>query len=240
MTGEKHSILIIDDEQAICDLLLDELGEWGYECVTSHRGDDALTSMMRRRFDVALIDIKLPGLSGIELLEKMRVEGVPTAAIMITAMDDVDLAVQAMRLGASGYLVKPLDMTKLLHNVRVALDDHEEKNERIPETAPTEPKEGTLTQELPRLNAIAFGLEVRHDFISGFSEVVTRETIEVARKLQISEEAIRKWEACRMLFDSEKKKRIESSFAKLKRSPLRALLSNTRLPWEMKLGGNLN
>jgi YesN/AraC family two-component response regulator len=174
-----------------------------------------------------------------ELLKKMRVEGVPTAVIMITAMDDVDLAVQAMRLGALGYMVKPLDMRKLLHSIRVALDG--EENERIPETATRiEPEEATLTEELLELNAMAFGVEVRDDFHSGFSEVVMRETIEVARKLQISEEAIRKWEACRMLFDSEKKKRIESSFAKLKRSPLRALLSNMRLPWEMKLGGNLN
>jgi FixJ family two-component response regulator len=241
MTGEKHSILIIDDEPAICDLLLAELSEWGYECATSHRGDDALTSMVRQRFEVALVDIKLPGLSGMELLKKMRMEGVPTAAIMITAMDDVDLAVQSMRLGASGYLVKPLDMTKLLHDIRLAMDDHEEENERIPETAARiEPEEATLTEELPELNAIAFGVEVRDDFHSGFSEVVTRKTVEIARDLQISEEAIRKWEACRMLLDSEKKKRIESSFAKLKRSPLRALLRNTRLPWEMKPGGNLN
>lgn len=102
MDCKKPSILIVDDERVVCKLLHHELNDRGYLCVTAFSGNDALTKLSMQHFGIVLLDIRLPGMSGMEVLRQIRSNHHTTAAIMITAVNDVETAVETMKLGASG------------------------------------------------------------------------------------------------------------------------------------------
>ena len=68
MVNEKPRVLIVDDDQVVCELLCGELEEHGYLCATALSGNDALSKLVTQDFDVVLLDIRLPGISGIEVL----------------------------------------------------------------------------------------------------------------------------------------------------------------------------
>ncbi len=121
MVSKKPNVLIVDDEQVVCDLLHDELSERGYLCTTVLSGDDALGKLAKQDFDVVLLDIRLPGMSGMEVLREIWLNHGNTATIMITAVNDVDTAVEAMKLGASDYIVKPFDLDRVNTSIRAAL-----------------------------------------------------------------------------------------------------------------------
>lgn len=114
-------MLIVDDEQSVCHLLCSELDEHGYVCTPAKSGNDALNILAAQDFDVALLDIRMPGISGMDLLKKMRLNHSHVAAIMLTAVNDVSTAVEAMKLGAMDYIVKPFDLDKVVATIRATL-----------------------------------------------------------------------------------------------------------------------
>ena len=121
MVSQKPKVLIVDDEQSVCDLLSMELSECGCLCSTAGDGNKALAELVTQQFEIALLDIKLPGMSGMELLRQIRSTHPKTRIIMITAVNDLDIAVQAMKLGALDYIVKPFSLDKIDASVRTAL-----------------------------------------------------------------------------------------------------------------------
>ena len=175
MVNKKPRVLIVDDEQVVCDLLREELSERGYQCTTVLNGDDALAKLAKADFDVVLLDIRLPGMSGMEVLREIWLNHSNAATIMITAVNDVNTAVLSMKWGASDYLVKPFDLERVDASIRTAL-----------ETKPT-------AQKPSEMNAIARGVEAKLDPFAAFSRVVTERTIEIARQLGIAEEEIQRW-----------------------------------------------
>ncbi|MFC2016833.1 response regulator [Chloroflexota bacterium] len=176
MAKKKSTVLIVDDEQVVCDLLSDELHEQGYLCTAVLSGDDALTKLETQGFDVVLLDIRLPGMSGMEVLREIWLDHHNTAIIMITAVNDVDTAVEAIKLGASDYITKPFEMDRVRASIRTAL-----------ETKPATAK------SLTEMNAIARGVEIKLDPFSAFSRVVTQRTVDIARQLSIDEKEIQQW-----------------------------------------------
>ncbi len=178
MVNKKASILIVDDEQVVCDLLHDELSDRGYLCTTALDGNAALAKLAMQEFDVVLLDIRLPGMSGMEVLRKALIDHHNTATIMVTAVNDVDTAVEAMKLGASDYIVKPFDLDGVDTSIRAAL-----KTRR------------TSSKPFSEMDAIAKGVEVLLDPFLGYSKMVTQRTSDIARRLGINEEQIRKWSA---------------------------------------------
>jgi DNA-binding NtrC family response regulator len=113
MDSEKGSILIVDDEAnartALAELLRDE----GYRVETAADGFKALGKMEDLSPDLLLTDLKMPGMGGIELLEKVRAQDEELVVIVMTAFGAVESAVDAMRKGAADYLTKPLNTTEL-------------------------------------------------------------------------------------------------------------------------------
>jgi len=176
MGDKKPRVLIVDDEQVVCDLLHDELSDRGYLCVTALNGDEALKNLAKQDFDVVLLDIRLPGMSGMEVLREIWLNHSNAATIMITAVNDVDTAVEAMKLGASDYIVKPFELDRVDTSIRTALE-----TKQAAEKSPAE------------MEAIARGVEATLDPFSAYSKVVTQRTVEVARHLGINEEEIRRW-----------------------------------------------
>lgn len=235
MVNRKSSILIVDDEQVVCDLLYDELNERGYLCITALNVNDALTKLAAHDFDVALVDIKLPGISGMELLRKICSKHHNTAAIMVTGVNNIDTAVEAMKLGASDYVVKPFDLNRVSASIRTALENKKHSPRRGDyKTAlcvgSEEDDRQTIEESFNQINAIARGVEVKLDSLTGFSKITTQRTVDIARQLGIAEAEIQKWVAARAKLDFEKKSQINSSLNKLERSPFaQAIMGMTEL-----------
>ncbi len=194
MLNKKPRVLIVDDEQVVCDLLREELGERGYLCTTVLSGNDALAKLAKQNFDVVLLDIRLPGMSGMEILREIWLNHVTTATIMITAVNDVDTAVLAMKWGASDYIVKPFDLDRVETSIRTAL----------------KPKPAT-DKSSAEMNAIARGVEGKLDPLSAYSKLVTQRTIDIARQLGIAEKEIQSWATAKAKLDSKRNRIIKSS-----------------------------
>lgn len=119
-------ILIIEDERAIRNVLKNILSDEdkSYQIEEAEHGKQAIDKMAETDFDLALCDIKMPGMDGIEVLDHIRKNHPDTAVIMISGHGDLDTAVESMRKGAYDYISKPPDLNRLLSTVRNALDKH--------------------------------------------------------------------------------------------------------------------
>lgn len=108
---KKPRILVVDDEAAIRESLKDWLMEDGYEVGLAASGEDAIAMTMEKAWEVILLDLKMPGMDGLETLKRLKAKEVvdETEIIMMTAYATIDTAVQAMKEGAFDYLVKPFD-----------------------------------------------------------------------------------------------------------------------------------
>ncbi len=114
-------LLLVDDEDALRRWERRVLESQRYECKEAVDVPEARAALAGERFDLALLDVNLPGESGIELLSEIRTEHPGTAVLMVTGEDDLSLATRAIELGAYGYLVKPVRAGELLINVTNAL-----------------------------------------------------------------------------------------------------------------------
>ncbi len=117
-------ILIIEDEKAIRNVLKNILSEEdkNFEIEEAETGKEAMEKLSATEFELALCDIKMPGMDGVEVLEYIREKHPDTSVIMISGHGDLDTAVECMRKGAYDYISKPPDLNRLLSTVRNALD----------------------------------------------------------------------------------------------------------------------
>lgn len=114
-------ILVVDDDDAVRTALEEMLGDDGYHVVAVGSGEAALERIAAQEFDLALIDLKMPGIGGIEVLAGLRRQAPGTAAIVLTAHASLKTAVEALRQGAHDYLFKPCRPDILRESVRNAL-----------------------------------------------------------------------------------------------------------------------
>lgn len=112
-------ILIVEDEEPISNLIRMNLTKAGYQCKCAFDGNTAADLMAENNFDLALLDIMLPGINGYELMEYARSLELPV--IFITAMDKVDDKVKGLRSGAEDYIAKPFEIAELLARVETVL-----------------------------------------------------------------------------------------------------------------------
>ena len=121
MEKPKVRILVIDDEAIIHESCGRVLKEEGYEVETALSGREALEKLKEKRYDLVLSDIKMPGMSGVETLEKMRKDIPDITVVMFTGYSSVDTARDSMKLGAFDYIPKPFTPEELLSVVKKAL-----------------------------------------------------------------------------------------------------------------------
>ena len=122
MDKSKIKILVVDDEQGLCAGLQEALRRDGYVVDAATDADAALKLARERLFNLVISDIKMPGLTGLELLSQVRAHHRDTLFIMMTAYGTVESAVEAMKQGAYDYLPKPLDLKRLRVVVQKALE----------------------------------------------------------------------------------------------------------------------
>jgi DNA-binding NtrC family response regulator len=110
---EKMSIMVVDDEEIVRESLFHWFKKYGYVVETASSGFEALDKLENYPFQLLFVDIKMPEMDGIELLEKVKTEYPDTIVIIITAYGSIESAVKAMRIGASDYLLKPFKPDQL-------------------------------------------------------------------------------------------------------------------------------
>lgn len=116
------SILLIDDEKAIRHWLKEILTDEGYSVDEAQNGEEGLQMLRKQHFDVALCDIKMPKMDGMEMLTKVQEEGIDTQLIMFSAHGSIENAVEATKKGAFDFIPKPPDLNRILVSVRNATD----------------------------------------------------------------------------------------------------------------------
>ena len=122
-TGNRnHQILVVDDESGLRDLHQENLEDAGFVCFTAENGQAALDVITVEAIDLAVIDIIMPGMSGLELFQRMKKQYPWIAVVFVTAVDQMDVAVSRVKGGALDYLVKPVSKTKLIGAVGEALE----------------------------------------------------------------------------------------------------------------------
>ena len=125
MNGPKPLIVIVDDEQGILDVVSRIARRAGYDAMTYSNGRDAIAALQTQRADLVLVDLRMPEVGGLDVLRAIRDTNPRCQAVLMTGYASVDTAVEAIKLGASDYLSKPLDFARLeglLANVRDELD----------------------------------------------------------------------------------------------------------------------
>lgn len=127
----KANILIVDDEAVVRDSLGKWLAEEGYNIDIAASAKEALLKLPLERWDLALLDIKMPGMDGLELQRRMREAHPEIIIIIMTGYASVETAVQALKDGAYDYITKPFDPDDLTHAIHKALDHYRTKQENL-------------------------------------------------------------------------------------------------------------
>jgi len=122
-------ILIIDDEAALRQTLARILQRTGYEVTTAESGEMALSLVANTEFDLIYMDLRMPGMAGLDVLKIIHTSRPNLPVVLFTAQPDLDSAVVALRLGATDYLLKPLQPQVLIERTRAILS-HQEKERR--------------------------------------------------------------------------------------------------------------
>jgi len=118
-------ILVIDNEEGICRMVEAVLTDRGYEVTTCTRSAEAVERFVPGRWDLVITDVKMPGLNGLEVLQKLKEKDPAVPVVMITAYATVEMSIQALRRGAYDMLTKPFEPEELLYRVKNALQQTE-------------------------------------------------------------------------------------------------------------------
>src|SRR5580765_6777168 len=124
-------ILVADDERSMRELLAIVLKREGYEVIVAENGQAALDVLAKGAVDLVISDIKMPDMSGVEVLRAAKAADASLLAIMMTAFASTETAVEAMRLGACDYLIKPFDVDELKLKVREKVEARQLRQENV-------------------------------------------------------------------------------------------------------------
>src|SRR6185295_7489615 len=123
-------ILIIDDEASLRQTMARILQRVGYEVTTASNAKDGLALVTQHPFDLVYLDIRMPDMSGLELLKTIHIKFPDLPIILFTAQPDVNSAVEALRRGATDYLLKPLKPQTVLDRTQAILSDRQKERRR--------------------------------------------------------------------------------------------------------------
>ena len=124
-------VLVVDDEKDFVEMLSLRLKEEGEKVTPAYSGKECLETLEEKEIDVVILDIKMPGMDGIETLKEIKKRFPLVEVIMLTGHGTAETAVEGMKLGASDYLLKPADFDDLSAKMEVARKRKDEQKERI-------------------------------------------------------------------------------------------------------------
>ncbi|MGD9117325.1 MAG: response regulator [Dehalococcoidia bacterium] len=206
MTAKKGVILLVDDEAMIRQLLSQKLSSEGYRCEQAANAEQALEKLEKDSIELVILDIKMPGKSGVQLLPEIKAKYPDTAVIMATAVDDASIAINCMKAGAYDYLTKPFNLeevgfsvTRALERRRLELEnrDYQQHLEHKVE----EQAQKIRTSFFNAITALAYALEAKDFYTSGHSQRVTEISVAIAKHLGLDKENIEKIRLASLVHD---------------------------------------
>jgi putative nucleotidyltransferase with HDIG domain len=206
-------ILIVDDEARICEVMERRLTLEGYSCTVASNGKEALSQFYKDTFSLIISDIRMPEMDGIELLKKVKAVNPKMMMIMVTAYAELELAVEAMRLGAYDFLTKPVDLEIVVLSVKKALEKKrlEEEIEAYHANLERLVEERTLKLQqayrvlkrahLDSVKVLVEAIDAKDPYTRGHSDRVRKMSLKIAAHMGFSEGRLEKLEYGALLHD---------------------------------------
>jgi DNA-binding NtrC family response regulator len=123
---ETIRVLLVDDEEAYVDVLSNRLGKRGFEVAKSHTSAETLQNLRRNEYDVAVLDLKMPDMDGIEILKIIKLMDPRMQVIMLTGHGSTTACKKGFELGAFDYLTKPCELDTLIRKIRQAFQKRQQ------------------------------------------------------------------------------------------------------------------
>jgi DNA-binding NtrC family response regulator len=121
--ADKSHVLVVDDEEALRTVLGSELANSGYDVSTASDGDEAISVIQNKKFDLVLLDIKMPNVDGFEVLKFVKKNFPKLKVIMLTGFADLKNAIESKKHGAEDFVSKPYDLVDLLTTIERVLSE---------------------------------------------------------------------------------------------------------------------
>jgi putative nucleotidyltransferase with HDIG domain len=200
---DKEKVLVVDDEEAIREVVTTLLEAQGYHCVACGNGRIALEAFRNDTFDLVLSDIVMPEMDGLKLLSELRMDDPDVPVIMVTAMHDIAIALEAIRAGAYDYILKPFEKDQLYLSVRRALEHRRLVIENRTYQSDLEHLVAERTQQLSialqdleqsydyTLEALGGALDAKDAETEGHCQRVTAFTITIAKAMGVDKALLR-------------------------------------------------
>jgi putative nucleotidyltransferase with HDIG domain len=200
---DKEKVLVVDDEEAIREVVTTLLEAQGYHCVACGNGRIALEAFRNVTFDLVLSDIVMPEMDGLKLLSELRMDDPDVPVIMVTAMHDIAIALEAIRAGAYDYILKPFEKDQLYLSVRRALEHRRLVIENRTYQSDLEHLVAERTQQLSialqdleqsydyTLEALGGALDAKDAETEGHCQRVTAFTITIAKAMGVDKALLR-------------------------------------------------
>jgi len=132
MTTDKINLLIVDDEQQFLTAISKSLGVRGFNVIAVNRGETAIETARQHPIDIALVDLKMPGLDGEKTLRRLKEENEWMEIIILTGHGTVESAVELSKIGAYSYLQKPCELERLLEELKSAYQKRVSNESQVP------------------------------------------------------------------------------------------------------------
>jgi len=189
--NNKVRILVVDDEAMVRRLLCQKLSREGYQCQEADGASQALAKLKNSQIELVILDIKMPGKSGMDLLPEIKADYPDTAVIMATALNDADIVTRCMKQGAYDYICKPFDLAEVLLSVKGVLDKRRLELEIKKYQLHLEQKVDEQTKEIRKvflgaIEALAFALEAKDKYTAGHSRRVTEIAVAIGKEMGLS------------------------------------------------------
>jgi len=191
MPNQRETLLIVDDEVAIRRLLRQRLLREGYQCEEADTAEQVLSTLETNPIALVILDIKMPGKSGIELLPEIKSGHPDTAVIMATAVNDINVAIQCLKQGADDYICKPFNLEEVSLATQGALEKRRLKLEIREYQQFLEEKIEEQTEEIRKIflgaiEALVSALEAKDKYTGGHSRRVTDIALVLGNELGLS------------------------------------------------------
>ncbi|NLL90708.1 MAG: response regulator [Dehalococcoidales bacterium] len=200
------TILIVDDENVIRRLLCHKLKSEGYVCIEADSPQQAMEKMHEQPVDIVILDIMMPGGSGIELLPDIKKHFPGTIVIMATAVGDADTAIKCVRLGAYDYFTKPYNLDEVVISVARALNtrrleleiyDYQQHLEEKVQIQAAKIRDAFMNAVM----ALALAMDAKDEYTSGHSGRVAEISVAIAGEMGLSQSAVENIRIAGMIHD---------------------------------------
>ena len=209
----ENRILIVDDEVKISSIMAQTLAKEGYSCVTANNGREALNYFLKDTVSLIITDINMPEMNGMELLKSVKTVNPNMMVIMMTGYPEIDMAVEAIHLGAYDFILKPAELDLVILSVKNALEKkrleeeieaHHKNLERLVEEGTVKLQDANRylkKSHLDSVKALAGAIEAKDPYTRGHSDRVSRMSVKIGMEASFSKDRLESLEYGALLHD---------------------------------------